>query len=186
MISEQMGHTIQNLLLAYPCSQKHTIRSTARPAAMANPASWAARQRPAAFPVAAISRVELMYPPISRGTSMSPWTRPNGSLAASGTGAYCCTVIFCPALLAASSNRTARSSGARSLMDGTTISVLEVPEVISAPQIWAWSMAVLAACSFGYRVTFREMVFWAAVRTGEDPVTPNGRSVALGACPALM
>ena len=58
--------------------------------------------------------------------------------------------------------------------------------MISAPQIWAWSIAVLAADSFGYWVTFREMVFSAAVRIGEDPVTPNGRSVALGACPALM
>src|SRR5215470_14852298 len=35
-------------------------------------------------------------------------------------------------------------------------------------------------------MTLREMVFWVALSTGEDPVTPNGRSVALGACPALM
>ena len=67
----------------------------------------------------------------------------------SGTGAYCCTVSFCPVFLAASWNRRARTAGARSLLDGTTISVLEVPEVISAPQIVVWSMAVLAAASFG-------------------------------------
>ena len=58
--------------------------------------------------------------------------------------------------------------------------------MISAPQIWAWSIAVLAADSFGYWVTLREMIFSAAVSTGEDPVTPNGMSVALGACSALM
>ena len=151
---------------------------------MANPASWAARQRPAAFPVAAISRVELMYPPMSRGISISPWTRPSGSFLVSGTGACCCTVSFCPVALAASWNRTARSSGARSLMEGTTIRVLEVPEVISAPQIWAWSIAVLAADSFGYRVIFREMDFGgnalAVGQPGPDGLAGAG-PVGLGA-----
>jgi hypothetical protein len=47
-------------------------------------------------------------------------------------------------------------------------------------------IASLAADSFRYWVTLREMLFSAAVRTGEDPVTPNGMLVALGACPALM
>jgi hypothetical protein len=83
MISVMIGHTIQNLLLEYPCSHKHTMRSTTRPATTANPASWAARQRPAAFPVAAMSRVALIYPPTRMGTSISDTTRLNGSLAAS-------------------------------------------------------------------------------------------------------
>ena len=83
-----MGHTIQNLPLAYPWSHKPTTRSTARPATIANPASWTARQRPAAFPVAAMSRVALMYPPTSTGISISDCTRPNGSFLASGTGVY--------------------------------------------------------------------------------------------------
>src|SRR5215472_7718236 len=153
---------------------------------MANTTSPAARHRWAAFPVADSSRVALMYPPMSRGTIISPWTRPKGSLGGNGTGAYCCTVSFCPAALAASSNRSARTAGARSLMDGTTISVLEVPEGISAPQIVVWLIAFLTACSFGYWVTLREMFFSAAVRIGEDPVVPNGRLVALGACSALI
>jgi hypothetical protein len=106
------------------------MRSTTRPATTANPASWAARQRPAAFPVAAMSRVALMYPPMRMGTSISDTTRLNGSLVASGAGAYCWTVSVCPALVAAFWNWTARSTGARSLMDGTTIKVSEVPEAI--------------------------------------------------------
>ena len=110
MISEQMGHTIQNLPLANPCSQKHATRSTTRPARMANAASPAARQRPPALPVAAMTRVALMYPPMSRGISISDGTRPNGSLGGSCTGVYCWTVSFCPALLAAFSNCTAMSS----------------------------------------------------------------------------
>src|SRR5215471_3895167 len=149
VISEQIGHTIQNLLVEKPPSHRHTIRSTTRPATTANTRSPAARQRWAAFPVAESSRVELMYPPMSRGTIISPWTRPKGSLGGSGTGAYFCTASFCPVLLAASWNRSARTAGARSLLDGTTISVLEVPEGTSAPQIVVWSMAFLAACSLG-------------------------------------
>jgi hypothetical protein len=35
-------------------------------------------------------------------------------------------------------------------------------------------------------VTFSEIFFSAAVRTGEDPTAPNGMPVAFGACPALM
>ena len=113
------------------------MRSTTRPATTANPASVAARQRPAAFPVTAMSRLALTYPPMRMGTSISDTTRLSGSLGASGIGVYCWTVSFCPAVLAASSNCTARSSGARSLMEGTTIKVSEVPDEISAPQIWA-------------------------------------------------
>ena len=108
---------------------------------MANAASPAARQRPPALPVAAMTRVALMYPPMSRGISISDGTRPNGSLGASGTGVYCWIVSFCPALLAAFSNCTAMSSGDRSLMEGTTIRVLGAPDVVAgirAPQILAW------------------------------------------------
>src|SRR5262249_59247895 len=77
----------------------------------------------------------LVSPPMSSGTIISPWTRPNGSLAASFIGAYGWTVSCCPVCLAAASKRNARSAGARSLIDGTTIRVLEVPGGISAPRV---------------------------------------------------
>src|SRR5215471_11114753 len=153
---------------------------------MANAASPTPLHRWAALLVVDRSKAETKVPPMSRGTIISPSTMPNGSLGGSLTGAYCCTVSVCPVLLDAASNRTANNPGAMSLMDGTMIRVLEVPEGISAPQIVVWSMAFLIADSFGYCVTDREVVFSAAARTGEDPVVPNGRLVALGACSALM
>ena len=112
-----------------------------------------------------------------------------GPWGGSGTGAYCWMVSFCPVILAAFMNCAAMSSGDRSLMVGTTIRVLGAPAVVAgirAPQILAWPIAVLTADSSGYWVTLSENVFAAAVRMGEGPVTPNGMSVALGECPALM
>ena len=93
-----------------------------------------------------------MYPPTSRGISISDWTRPNGSFLASGTGAYCWTLSGCPVIFAACPNCAAMSSGDRSLMDGTTIRVLGVPGAlagIGAPQIFAWPIASLTAASLG-------------------------------------
>ena len=58
MISEAIGQTIQKLLAGYPPSHRPTIRSTTRPATIANPIRTASYQRPAASPVTVLSSVE--------------------------------------------------------------------------------------------------------------------------------
>jgi hypothetical protein len=81
------------------------------------------------------------------------------------------------------------SSGARSLMDGTTIRVLGVPGRllgISPPKTLAWSMAFLSADSLEYRVTLSDMLLWAAARIGDGPVVPSGRLLATGWCAEFM
>ena len=102
-------------------------------------------------------------------------------------GVYCWTLSTWCTSAAACSNRTSSWSGARSLALGTVIRVLLLDPGISAPQIAAWLIAFLAACSFGYWVTFSERPpLGTAVRIDDDPVTPNGMLLAAGAWPELV